>query len=85
MQGSQGFRQLGHGESGLGARGEMGQPEVHGVGARFDRGVELRPVTGGTLDFGFDTGRNHYIKCKLALDGDRQKRRKDAAVKMGIH
>jgi hypothetical protein len=65
MQGSQGFRQLGHGESGLGAGGEMRQPEVHRVGAGFDGRVELRPVTGGTLDFGFENGRNHYIKCML--------------------
>jgi hypothetical protein len=71
MQRSQGFRQLGQGESGLGARGEMRQSEVHRIGARFDRGVELRPVTRGTLDFGLGTGRNHYIKCKLLLDGYR--------------
>ena len=43
-------------ESDFGAGGEMLQAEVDGVGAGLDGGVELRPVSGRTHDFGFTTG-----------------------------
>jgi hypothetical protein len=45
--------------------------------------VELRPMTGRTLNFGLDTGRNHYIKCMLPPNGDLQKRPEGAAVRWG--
>ena len=34
----------------------MFQPEIDGVRARFDRGTELWPVSGGTHDFRFTEG-----------------------------
>ena len=46
------FGQFFEREADFGARGEMLQAEVDGVGAGFDGGAELRPVTGGAHDFG---------------------------------
>jgi len=44
----------------------MFQAEINRIGAGFDRGVQLRPVAGGTHDLGFTLGilhRNHlYLK-----------------------
>jgi hypothetical protein len=68
MQRSQGFRQLGHSESRFGARREMRQAEIHSVGAGFDGCVQLRPVTGGTLDFGLRKGKNHYVQCMPSFE-----------------
>ena len=56
VQGAHDFGQLGQVEADLGAGGEVLEPEVHGVGAGFDGGVELRPVTGGTHDFRLTEG-----------------------------
>ena len=38
----------------LGAGGKMFEPEVDGVGTRFDRSVQLRPVPGWAHDFGLE-------------------------------
>ena len=49
-------------EADFGAGGEVFEAEVDGVGAGFDGGAELRPIAGGTHDFGFsrDLRGGHY-------------------------
>jgi hypothetical protein len=54
MQRAHHLRQLVERKANLGARREMLEAEVDGVGACFDGGVELWPVAGRTHDFRFD-------------------------------
>ena len=51
MQRAEDLRQLCQRKAGFGARREVREAEVDRIRARFDRGVQLRPVACGTLDF----------------------------------
>ena len=52
VQGAHGLRQFRQIEAGFRAGGEVLEAEIDRIRARFDGGVQLRPVAGGTLDFG---------------------------------
>ena len=52
MQGAHGFRKLAESEADLRARREVSEAEVDRVRPRVDSGVELRPVSDRTQDFG---------------------------------
>jgi hypothetical protein len=63
MQRADGFRQFFHREADFGAGREMFQTEIYGIGSGFNRGPQLRPITGRAHDFRFPGGRSgrHYL------------------------
>ncbi len=61
VQGRHGLRQFLQREAHFGARGEVLEAEIDRVGAGFDGGAQLRPVAGGTHDFGFAHGRHRLL------------------------
>ena len=81
MEGFHRFGKFFERESDFGAGREMFQAKVDGVGAGFDRGLQLRPVTGRAHEFRFSLGRVHLASYTLTrLDCTTAQRRLSGTI-----